>query len=371
MEALAKKDLADELALCLDITQEDSSRYLDTFISLIKDKLLQGKAIQLKDFATIKVVEEKARIVKDPKTGHQYITPARNVVVFTPSETFKERIEKTKLSSIILAVPQSDPFARVIEFHFSRVGWKVHIVNDAQSCLDMLKESGAYLCIVDSTLKDSERIIEEIKTNRATSLTPLIVLYPKGVDPDRTDGFRVCGDEHLVEPFEVYTLLTLAESELARSSEEEVIFEQQVHFQFATNETNLERANELAGRLFKESGLDEEGQVALGAAFREAIGNAAQHGNKYDPKKQIKVLYLLDHEKITIVVTDEGAGFDHEVYTLRGQTKDAVGAARERHEQGRLGGLGIMLMMKCTDKMEYNDVGNMIMLTKYLPKKGE
>lgn len=369
MEAVAKKDLADELAICMGIDEKDAETLLDTFISLLKDKLLQGRVIQMKDFATIKLVEEKAKIVKNPETGHQYITPVRNVVVFTPSETFRDRIEKTKLSSIILAVPQNDPFARVIEFHFSRVGWKVHIVNNVTECLKMVNDSGAYLTIVDSTLKDSQQLIEEIKAAKKTSLIPLIVLYPRGVDPDRTEDFRICGDEHLVEPFEVYTLLMLAESELSRSSEEEVIFEQQMHFQFATREVNLERGNELAARLFKESGLDEEGQVALAAAFREAIGNAAQHGNKDDTKKQIKVLYLVDHEKITIVVTDEGAGFDHSRYTLRGEYKNAVEAARERHEQGRVGGLGIMLMMKCTDRLEYNDVGNMLTLTKVLPPK--
>ena len=166
----------------------------------------------------------------------------------------------------------------------------------------------------------------------------------------------VLGDEHLVEPFEVYTLLMLAESELARSSEEEIIFDQQVNFQFGTTEKDLEKANELGNELFKESGLDEEGQVALSAAFREAIGNAAQHGNKDNDAK----------EKITVVVQDEGEGFDHGSYTLRAETKSAVEAAQERHAQGRQGGLGIKLMMRCTDRLEYNDVGNMITLTKFL-----
>jgi serine/threonine-protein kinase RsbW len=176
----------------------------------------------------------------------------------------------------------------------------------------------------------------------------------------------VLGDEHLVEPFEVYTLLMLAESELARSSEEEIIFDQQVNFQFGTGEAKVEKANELGANLFKSSGLNEEGQVALSAAFREAIGNAAQHGNKDNETKLIKVLYLIDKEKITIVVQDEGEGFDHDSYTLRAETKTAVDAARSRHEQGRVGGLGIKLMMRCTDRLEYNDVGNMITLTKFL-----
>ena len=66
------------------------------------------------------------------------------------------------------------------------------------------------------------------------------------------------------------------------------------------------------------------------------------------------------------MVSDEGSGFDHEQYLLRATTKDVVTSARERHEQGRMGGLGIMLMQKCTDRLEYNDIGNTVTLTKYL-----
>lgn len=374
MEAIAKKELVEELKAKLGVPLAQGDRLVDTLVDSIKDKLLKGHQVVLKDFAAIKVVEKKAQIVKDPETGHQYISPAENIVSFVPIDSFQKSIESAKLSSILLAVPSNDPFARVIEFHFSRVGWKVHIVNTRDECNAVLGQSGAYLTIVDHALPDSSQLIEDIKCTKASSMVPLIALYPEAKDPERCPDFMVLGDEHLVEPFEVYTLLMLAESELARSSEEEVIFDQQVNFQFGTKEEHIERANAMGARLFAASGLDEEGQVAMAAAFREAIMNAGSHGNKDDATKLIKVLYLLDKEKITIVVQDEGAGFDHDSYTLRAQTKSAVSAARERHEQGRVGGLGIKLMLRCTDKLEYNDVGNMITLTKQLrgaPKAAE
>jgi DNA-binding protein HU-beta len=366
MEAVAKKDLVNELSGKTGVASGQAEKVVDGLIESIKANLLRGSQVVLKDFAAIKIVEKKAHIVKDPETGHQYISPAENIVQFVPIDGFQKQIEGAKLSSIVLAVPSNDPFARVIEFHFSRVGWKVHIVNTREETMKMLQQAGAYLTIVDHGLPESAKLIEDIKSSKGSSMVPLITLYPGDKDPESAKDFLILGDEHLVEPFEVYTLLMLAESELARSSEEEVIFDQQVNFQFGTSEAHIERANELGQRLFRASGLDEEGQVALAAAFREAVGNAAQHGNKDNAEKLIKVLYLLDKEKITVVVQDEGAGFDHDRFVLRGQTKDAQQAARERHEQGRVGGLGIMLMLKCTDKLEYNDVGNMITLTKSL-----
>ena len=366
MEAVAKKDLVETLNSKLGVPLGQGDRLLDALVDTIKDELLKGKQVVLKDFAAIKIVEKKAQIVKDPETGHQYISPAENVVSFVPIDSFQRSIESAKLSSILLAVPENDPFARVIEFHFSRVGWNVHIVHKEEDTVAALQKSGAYLTIVDYALPGSQDLIQRLKTEKLSSMVPLISLYPEDKDPEKCADFMVLGDEHLVEPFEVYTLLMLAESELARSSEEEVIFDQQVNFQFGTSEESLEKANDLGSSLFKSSGLDEEGQVALSAAFREAIGNAAQHGNKDNDAKLIKVLYLLDKEKITVVVQDEGEGFDHGAYTLRAETKTAVSAARERHEQGRVGGLGIKLMLRCTDRLEYNDVGNMITLTKYL-----
>ena len=39
-------------------------------------------------------------------------------------------------------------------------------------------------------------------------------------------------------------------------------------------------------------------------------------------------------------------------------------AARERYLAGGMGGLGIMLMIRCVDLVEYNDKGNRIILTK-------
>ena len=83
----------------------------------------------------------------------------------------------------------------------------------------------------------------------------------------------------------------------------------------------------------------------------------------------MEVRYLLDSKNITSIVTDQGKGFDWRPYLDRGKGGDALGAARERHVEGKLGGLGIMLMMKCADKLEYNEVGNQVKLTKRIKAK--
>jgi len=331
----------------------------------MKKALVSGRRVVLPDFLTLEVVEEKARIEHDT-LGRRMIAPARKRLVVEPHGSFCDSVEKAKLASIILVVPRNDPFARVVDFHFSRVGWRVLTMHDIDDCLKTLREGHTYLLIVDYSLEDAPKLLREVKCNIQTSMIPVIVLFPRGKDPERASDLRICGDEHIVEPFEVYTLLAVAEAELARVSEEEVIFRQQVCIQFPTEERHIEEAAHIVAELLANSGMDEEGQVAMNAAFREAMLNAAQHGNRYDRNKQIRVLYLLDKEKVVLVVTDEGPGFDYKYYLNRSRTQDAITAARERYAQGRLGGLGILLMLRCTDRLEYSGKGNSVMLYKYL-----
>ncbi|MFC1705948.1 ATP-binding protein [Planctomycetota bacterium] len=352
------------VAEALDADLVTAKRCVCAVMEAIKKELLAGSRVTLTDFASLRIVERKARVVRSPDTGQQVVSPADNVVRFVPIDSFREAIVALKLSSIVLAVPGDDTFARVIESHFTHAGWNTRVVHSQDDCLTYLRSAGTNLVIVDGTLEGAEPLIAELKCVPETSTIPLIVLYPKERDPECSTAFHIRADEYLVEPFEVYTLLMLAESELARSNTDEATFEQRVRFQFGGTEENLELAGGLAERLFGETDLDEEEQVALGYAFREALGNAAQHGNGNDPGKRIRVRYSLDREKVTIVVTDAGAGFDHGTELARCANQDALAAARERRAKGGVGGLGIMLMLKCSDRVEYNHTGNRVALTK-------
>lgn len=282
----------------------------------------------------------------------------------------EKSMEKAKPVTILVAAAKSGSLAKSIESRFSRPGWQVKTFDSALSCRKALKAGAAHLCIIDYSLPDAQEFVHSAKSKKETCQVPVIVIFPEGRDPKRSDEFRVCGDWHLAVPFEVDALLALAENEVGRSGpdepDKEVKFSQRVSVQFPTREENLGKAGQFVSELLKESGLSEEKQVAISAAFREATINAAQHGNRYDRQKQIEVLYLLDREKITIIVSDEGEGFNHHLYLWRSETSDAVSAAKERYEQGSLGGLGIMLMLKCADRVQYNEKGNFITLTKFL-----
>ena len=188
-------------------------------------------------------------------------------------------------------------------------------------------------------------------------------MLPSGKEKEWFKTFRFLGNEQLTQPFEVKDMLEMGERELERSTEEQAVFEQEVYFRFPTEDRWIDRANEIAARLFSDSGLNESQQVQACTAFREGISNAAQHGNRHRRDRYVDVEYYLDAKRLTIVVSDQGKGFDWRVYVS--PTEGAVDRVRDRRAAGKLGGLGIMLMTKCVDKVEYNDEGNRLTLTKF------
>ena len=367
MEVFGKDELIAHIASKAKLEKKIAGEVVAETIRAVRDSLAEGKRVVLPDFATMHIAQRSEQIVSDPVTGRQFVAPASRFVSVKPEKSFEKKLTEARIPTILLLVPKKDSFAKVVEFHFSRVGWSVKVVHSTDDCKDAFLESMTFLCIVDYGMPKAENLVQKLKVDRRTSKVPLILLFPEGRDPERADEFRVCGDQHIAEPFEVYSLLVLAEDELARVSSgngREHI--QEVCIQFPTTEDNLDAAGRVVRDLLKDSGMEDEKRVAIDAAFREGMLNAAQHGNRYNSERQIKVLYRLYNDKVMVVVTDEGNGFDHKLYLARSREGSPVAAARERYEQGRLGGLGIMLMSRCTDHIEYNKRGNTVTLVKKL-----
>jgi anti-sigma regulatory factor (Ser/Thr protein kinase) len=271
-----------------------------------------------------------------------------------------------KSYKILLAVGAVDFFTNTMVQRLTGPRTTVTVAEGLENAWKKIESENPDLVIVDSTIDNPRQLVARIKQHIATSLIAVILVHPEGADPNSVDGLKVCEDESLVEPFDLDELVAVVEDELTRKESEEAFFDHQVHFQLKTTEQNVEQANDLIARLVDQVKMSDENKAAVSVAFREAIDNAARHGNKNQENRIIDVIYLLDKEKATITVEDEGDGFDTELFLTRGKEGNAVAAARERTQAGRVGGLGIMLMLKCLDNLEYNAVGNLVKLTKLI-----
>ncbi|HEX5138278.1 MAG TPA: ATP-binding protein, partial [Planctomycetota bacterium] len=114
---------------------------------------------------------------------------------------------------------------------------------------------------------------------------------------------------------------------------------------------------------------------AAKGALGEALDNAARHGHRHVECCTIELRMILDPRRLVLAVRDSGEGFNHAaaLSAVRGianrASQDplarAAAALKSRRGDPKEGGLGRML--KLVDRLEFNRVGNEVVLTKFLP----
>ncbi len=94
-------------------------------------------------------------------------------------------------------------------------------------------------------------------------------------------------------------------------------------------------------------------------ALEEALVNAIRHGNRSDPGKHVHVLCKMSSERLWVEIRDEGSGFNPD------EVPDCTDPERLEIPSGR----GIMLMRAFMSRVEYNDVGNCVVMEKQRAQK--
>ena len=89
-------------------------------------------------------------------------------------------------------------------------------------------------------------------------------------------------------------------------------------------------------------------------ALEEALINAIKHGNGHDVSKQVQVVCRIAPNRVRIEITDEGEGFCLE------EVPDPTDNENLEVPSGR----GLMLMRCFMSLVEFNDVGNCVVLEK-------
>lgn len=271
--------------------------------------------------------------------------------------------------AIALAVDKIDTFTKIMEKRLLRNGRQVVIAEGAAGLMAAMKQEKIDAVVMEASVEMADDIRQWLKTDPERSAATLFLLYQEGQNRP-TNSLVICEDASLTEPYEDNQLCEAIDNEIARLAEERKHFVHMMSFDLPADPIYQQQAAELLESLTRKSGLTEEGRMGLIVGFREALDNAIRHGSKNHEDSTIHVGYVLDKEKVTVTIRDPGPGFDSSVYIESRVSGNAVATARTRHKEGRRGGLGIMLMLKSLDKLEYNREGNVAILTKYLkPQK--
>lgn len=129
---------------------------------------------------------------------------------------------------------------------------------------------------------------------------------------------------------------------------------------------NLELIRIIVSHIAELVGFNEDDVYKIELAVDEACANVIKHAYDKDKNDAINLLIEIDFKKLTIIVTDEGIGFDVNKVLNRD--------VKEYLAQMRVGGLGIHLMKALMDEVELKStpgVKTEVKMVKYFVKNGK
>ena len=83
-----KLDLIKVAAAKAEISQAAAAKAIDAAIDAAVEAVKRGERVQVIGLATLSIVEKKARVAKNPRTGEKIQVPARKVVRIKPGAKF-------------------------------------------------------------------------------------------------------------------------------------------------------------------------------------------------------------------------------------------------------------------------------------------
>jgi serine/threonine-protein kinase RsbW len=108
-------------------------------------------------------------------------------------------------------------------------------------------------------------------------------------------------------------------------------------------------------------GLSEDDIDSLGIAVTEVVSNAIKHGNRGDISKKVHIEFILDDDKVKVVIRDEGKGFD----------PDDIANPLDPENLYKDSGRGIFIVKELMDDVKYrfHKKGTEIILIKNIDKQ--
>ncbi len=108
----------------------------------------------------------------------------------------------------------------------------------------------------------------------------------------------------------------------------------ELEFRIPSSTTEGQKVQERIIQRLEEIGFPARGIFGVRLALEEALVNAIKHGNGLDPNKEVFVICQISHDKVRVVIEDQGPGF---------RLEDVPDPTEDENLE-KPGGRGIMLM---------------------------
>jgi|SRR5579864_337452 len=251
-------------------------------------------------------------------------------------------------------------------------GFKAVQIFDGNQVLDAVRANVPDLILLDLMMPDVDGfdLCEKLKRDRETNLVPIIMVTALNDPNHRIQGIRVGANGYLSKPFTADQLFEAVDRAMGwrkehetRGTNGEVVFDMRSELNY------LQQLNDLLSDLYAHTPLTERQVKDLKQAVMEMGSNAIEWGHRKNAELPLRVTYRIDSTCVTLIITDQGPGFNPSKIPHAAQEDDPIGHLDVRNEMGiREGGFGIMLAKGLVDEFHYNEKGNEVTLVKRFEK---
>ena len=265
---------------------------------------------------------------------------------------------------------QAELLARIL----SQRGFQVGIATDGQDGLSQAQATVPDLLLLDLMLPDTSGfdVCRDLRSNRVTMLTPVIMITALGDDGHRSKGIRVGANAYITKPYGIEQLDEAIR--VVRAWHERMIqgaFQGEIHVELNSELPFLQEVNDFLLNLKLINPLTNEQVFGLRQALMEMGQNAIEWGNQHRSEALVQITYRIHPTHVEIVVRDQGQGFDPENIAHAAAEDDPIAHMDVREKLGlREGGFGLMISRGLVDELRHNAVGNEVTLIKRFSTAG-
>lgn len=224
------------------------------------------------------------------------------------------------------------------------------------------------LVLLDLMLPDIHGfdICKKLKRERETNLIPVLMVTALNDVDHQLKGIRVGANGYIPKPFTpaqifqaIDDALTWRDEHVRRGTTGEI------QFDIRSEVSHLHDINDMLADLYAHTPLNERQVKDLRQAVMEMGGNAIEWGHRKRAELPLRITYRIDPQKVTLVIRDQGPGFDPRDLPHAASEENPIGHLEVRNDLGlREGGFGIMLARGLVDEFRYNEQGNEVTLIK-------
>jgi anti-sigma regulatory factor (Ser/Thr protein kinase) len=234
-----------------------------------------------------------------------------------------------------------------------------------------MRSFGVVITNPDSALNEDLALLEEMRAIRPG--VKCIVLASHGTPDDVISALRARVFACFTPPFDPYDIANLAVRAASDSQWRDDIHvlsarpgwvSLRVNCRLVNAERLLSFAKELSVQLPPDTRQD------MMQALREILMNAMEHGAAFNPEQVVEVTSIHTGRSMVFYLRDPGGGFRRESLShsaIANPSDDPAAHIVLREQEGmRPGGYGLLVAAGTVDELIYNEIGNEVVLIKYL-----